>query len=291
MSGTAQNIYFSCHSISPQWTSEWSALGRSAGQALGVYQALTELGVPARLKQIDDFDWRDSSQRPRLAILPHVTALNDAQARDVEAFVRGGNTLLVTGLTAFYDEEARFLPSVRWPLSNLLGARPKEVHTPVERAEVAWSRPALALPSQMWLGEIENDSAEVAARQDGRVTAVRKHTGGGEAIWIPSLIGMGAWLGDGAPLAGLLEELTAPFARDVPFGFDGRQTGCLMRVLQNGNSYVTVVTNGASEPRQCRLRRPPALAPQLLWGDPSTLAPNNPAISLGARQTAVLLWK
>ena len=269
------------------------ARGRDAHvlEALGIYQALTELGVPARVKQIDDFDWRDASQRPRLAILPHVTALTAKQARDVEAFVRGGNSLLVTGLTGFYDEEARFLPSVRWPLGNLLGARPREVHTPATRAEVAWSRPALALPSQMWLGEIENDSAEVLARQDGRVTAVRRRAGGGEAVWIPSLVGMGAWLGDGGPLAGLLEELTAHFTRDVPFGFDGRQAGCLMRVLRSGNSYVTVVTNGTAEPRQCRLRRTPGLTPQLLWGDPSTLTQGSATLSLGARQTAVYLWK
>jgi beta-galactosidase len=269
------------------------ARGRDAHllEALGVYQALTELGLPARLKQIDDFDWRDASQRPRLAVLPHAAALTAAQARDVEAFVRGGGTLLVTGLTGFYDEEARFLPSERWPLTDLLGARPREVHTHDGRAEVAWTRPALTLPSQTWLGEIENESAEVAARLDGRVTAVRKRAGRGEAVWVPSLIGMGAWLGDGAPLTGLLEELTAPFTRDVPFRFDGRQPGCLLRVLRNGNSYVTVVTNGAAEPRQCRLRRPAGLAPQLLWGDPPTLTPNNPNVSLGARQTAVHLWK
>jgi beta-galactosidase len=269
------------------------ARGRDAHvlEALGVYQALSELGLPARLKQIDDFDWRDSSQGPRLVILPHAAALTASQARDVEAFVRGGGTLLVTGLSGFYDEEARFLPSERWPLRTLLGARPKEVHTPTGRAEVAWPRPALALPSQMWLGEIDNDSAEVAARQDGRVTAVRRRAGRGEAVWIPSLVGMGAWLGDGAPLAGLLEELAAPFAGGVPFRFDGRQTGCLLRVLRNGDSYVTIVTNGAAEPRQCRLRRPAGLAAHLLWGDASALTPNSPAVSLGARQTAVHLWK
>jgi beta-galactosidase len=272
--------------------SDAPARGRDAHvlEALGLYQALTELGLPARFKQMDDFDWRAASQGPRLVILPHVTALTASQARDVEAFVRGGGTLLVTGLTALYDEEARFLPSERWPLADLLGARPKEVRTPAGRAEVAWSRPALTLPGHLWVGEIENDSAEVAARQDGLVTAVRRRAGRGEAVWIPSLVGMGAWLGDGAPLAGLLEELAAPFARDVPFRFDGRQAGCLLRVLRNGSAYVTVVTNGAAEPRQCRLRRPAGLAPQLLWGD-STLTPNNPAVSLGARQTAVHLWK
>ena len=269
------------------------ARGRDAHvlEALGLYQALADLGVGARLKQIDDFDWRDSAQGPRLVILPHVTALKAEQARNVETFVRGGGTLLVTGLTGFYDERARFLPSARWPLAELLGARPKEVRTPPARAEVAWSRPPLNLPSQLWVGEIENDSAEVLARQDGRITAVRRRAGRGEAVWIPSPVGMGAWLGDGAPLAALLEELTAPFARDLPFRFDGRQPDCLLRVLQQGDSYATVVTNGAAEPRQCRLRRPPTLTPQTLWGDPSAFTPDNSTVSLGPRQTAVFLWK
>lgn len=261
------------------------ARGRDAHvlEALGLYQALNELGIPARLKHIDDFDWRDASQPPRLVILPHVTALTAAQARNIETFVRGGNTLLVTGLTGFYDNEARFLPSERWPLADLLGARPKEVQTPTAGAEVVWSRPALTLPSLLWLGEIENDSAEVAARQDGEVTAVRKRAGRGEAVWIPSPVGMGAWFGDGAPLAGLLADLTAPFAQEMPFRFEGRQPGCLLRVLQNGNAYVTIVANGTAEPLQCRLRRPPGLTPQLLWGDSTP--------TLGPRQTAVHLWK
>jgi beta-galactosidase len=295
-SGSPINIILSPETMTLQErfaSTDSPARGRDAHvlEALGIYQALTELGLPARLKQIDDFDWRDTSQPPRLAVLPHVTALTTEQARSVEAFVRGGNTLLVTGLTGFYDGEARFLPSGRWPLANLLGARPKEVQTPSVRAEVEWSRPALTLPSQLWVGEVENDSAEVAARQDGRVTAVRKRAGRGEAVWIPSPVGMGAWFDDGGPLAALLADLTEPFARDVPFRFDGRQPGCLLRVLQQGNAYVTVVANGTAEPRQCRLRRPAGLAPQLLWGDASTFTPGNPSVPLGARQTAVLLWK
>ncbi|MBV9929264.1 MAG: beta-galactosidase [Acidobacteria bacterium] len=273
-------------------TGDSPARGRDAHvlEALGIYQALAELGVGARLKYVGDFDWRDSAQT-RLVILPHVTALTAEQARDVEAFVRGGGTVLATGLTGFYDEGARFLPSEHWPLAELFGARPKEVQTPSARAEVAWSSPALTLPSQLWLGEVENESAEVAARQDGRVTAVRRRFGRGEAVWIPSPVGMGAWLSDGAPLAALLAELTAPFARDLPFRFDGRQPDCLLRVLQNGNAYVTVVTNGSAEPRQCRLRRPSGLTPQTLWGGPSTFTPDNSTVSLGSRQTAVFLWK
>ena len=263
--------------------------------ALGFYQALAELGLPARLKEIHDFDWRAASPAPRLAILPHVTALSATQARDIETFVRNGNTVLVTGLTGLYDEEARFWPLGRWPLEDVLGARLKEVLTLSDRTAVALSRPALSLPSSLWVGEIENESAEVVGRLDGRVTAVRKQTGKGVAVWVPSMIGLGAWLGDGAPLARLLEDVTEPFTRDLPLRFTERQPGCLLRVLRSGGRYVTVVTNGTAEPRQCAVRHQPGLAPQPLWGDASALAPgkqaNSQAISLGARQTSVLLWR
>lgn len=259
--------------------------------ALGFYQALAELGLPARLKQIDDFDWRGASPRPRLAILPHVSALTAAEARDVETFVRNGNTVLVTGLTGLYDAEARFWPLAGWPLEGVLGARLKEVRTAGEQAPVTLSRPALVLPSSVWVGEVANVSAEVAGQQDGRVPAVRKRFGRGEAIWIPSMLGLGAWLGDGAPLARLLQDVTEPFARDVPFRFTERQPGCLLRVLQSGGSYVTVVTNGTDEPRRCGLRHPQGLTPQTLWGDASALTQGGQAVSLGARQTSVLLWR
>src|ERR1044071_8188340 len=64
------------------------ARGRDAHvlEALGVYQALNELGLPVHLKYIDDFDWRDTSQPPRLVILPHASALTAEQALKVEAF-------------------------------------------------------------------------------------------------------------------------------------------------------------------------------------------------------------
>jgi beta-galactosidase len=260
-------------------------------EALGLYQSLSELGVGVRLKQIDDFDWRGTSRGPRLAILPHVSALTAEQARDIEAFVRAGNTVLLTGLTGLYDEEARFSPLARWPLSDVLGGRLKEVRTLNDGAAVVLSRPALTLPSGLWVGEIANESAEVVGRQDGRVTAVRKQTGRGEAVWIPSLIGLGAWLGDGTPLSRLLQDLTEPFTRDLPFRFDDRQPGCLMRVLRSGESFVTVVTNGTAEARQCRVRHPPGPRPQALWGDASALAADGQTISLGARQTSVLLWR
>ena len=257
--------------------------------ALGFYQALAELGLAARLKQVDDYDWRAASRAPRLAILPHVTALTAAQARDIETFVRNGNTVLITGLTGLYDEEARFRPLSGWPLEALVGARLKEVSTEGAGAAVTLSRPALSLPSHLWVGEIANESAEVFGRRGDRVTAVRRRAGRGEAVWIPSMVGLGAWLGDGAPLAALLRDVTEPFARDLPFRFDGRQPGCLMRVLRSGASHVTVVTNGGDGPRQCRLLRPAGRAPQLLWG--AAPAADGQTIPLGARQTTVLLWR
>ena len=51
--------------------------------------------------------------------------------------------------------------------------------------------------------------------------------------------------------ARFLNALVSPFVRQMPFCFTGRQPGCLLRVLSNGNSDVTVVAHGTK-----RIERP-----------------------------------
>ena len=91
--------------------------------ALGVYETLAEMGVPTEVRFVHDPGWRAplASGAPRLAILAHATAISAEQAAGLEAFVRDGNTLLVTGLTGLFDPEARAWPLGRSPLEPVLG--------------------------------------------------------------------------------------------------------------------------------------------------------------------------
>ncbi|HEV2862168.1 MAG TPA: beta-galactosidase [Pyrinomonadaceae bacterium] len=260
-------------------------------EALGFYRALSELGIPASLKHAHDFDWRGDARGPQLLILPHASVLTAAQASGVEGFVRRGNTVVATGLTAAYDAEGRFLPLKRWPLAGVAGATLIDFRVVGERGEVALTDPPVKLPTHFVEGDIGAPSQEVVVGTGyARQTASRRKTGAGEFVWVPSLVGLGAWRGDGAPLARWLETIAKPFAREAPFGFEGRQPDCLMRQMRGGEGeFVTVITNGAGQPRTCRLRKPEGLVPARLWGD--ALAGDGRNISLGARATSVLQWK
>jgi beta-galactosidase len=152
---------------------------------------------------------------------------------------------------------------------------------------VQLTSPALGVPAHLWISEIQNNSAQVIGQQSSWITAVRGKVGRGEAIWVPSPIGLGAWLHDNRPLATWLRDVTAPFTRDLPFRFPAQQPGCLMRTLANGTNYVTVITNGTAEPLTCRVQHRSSVRSQALWGE----GMSGDAVSLGARGTSVLLWK
>ena len=197
-----------------------------------------------------------------------------------------GNTVLITGLTGAWDPENRFWAlSSKFPLENLLGLLCGTFAFRKLMVRFCSREPSLTLPSHLWVGEVRNYSAEIIGTQDGWITAVRKKAGGGEAeIWIPSLVDVGAWLGDNAPLGQLLKEVTAPFLDQIPFRFEEQSKDCLMRVLRNGDSYVTVIANGAKRPAELQLKRPAKLSPRVLWGEGSEISKGD-RVSLAPRGT------
>lgn len=258
---------------------------------LSYYDVLTELGIPARVKHMHDFDWQAKSATPQFAILPDISAVSAEQAQGIEAFVRNGNSVLLTGLTGFYDEDDRVWPLQKFPLEDLLGATWKDLRVVGNLFQVSLRNPQVTLPAHLWEGEIENHSAEIIGQNEGRVTAIRKKVGKGEAIWIPSLVGLGAWLSDNKPLAKFLVNVTNPYLKGMPFRFAAQQPGCVMRVMKSGESYITVVTNGETESRRCGLQVSDAAFGKVLFGQPSSVSEDGRQISLGPKETTVVLWK
>jgi beta-galactosidase len=264
--------------------------------ALGAYQALSEMGVPTAVEFIHQYDWKRNDPAPRIAVLSHATALAAEQVAGLEQFVRNGNTLLVTGLSGLFDPAATAWPLVGSPLDRVLGARLKEVRLVGERGgQLELDDPRLVLPFHLWEGELEPQGASVIGRDGERVIATRYRLGKGEAIWIPSLVDLAAWIGDREPLSRLLASLTVPVRaelRATAVTFAGRQPGVVLRVLRSGTRLVAVVTNGEAETKAVRLATTRSKPPALLYGDPGSLTPGaeGPALALGPRATAVLLW-
>jgi beta-galactosidase len=261
-------------------------------EALGMYQSLSQIGVPPRVKHFGDYDWRAASSHPRLAILPDARAITNGQVSDLEAFVANGNTLLITGLSGFYDPHAKAWPLAGFPLGRVTGADLKEIHFIGPRTDVPLTSPAITLPSHLWISSIENRSATVIGRKDGEIIATERQTAnGGKVIWIPSPIGMGAWLNESQPLTGYLQSLVDPFKDAEPFRFPRVQKGCLMRVLKKGDAYLTVVTNGEADAVTCDLEHPSELHATKLWGQAPGDSKAAATYVLAPRGTSVTLWR
>ena len=260
--------------------------------ALGMYQALSQIGVPPHLKQFEDFDWQAKTPHPRVAIVPDARAITESQIQELETFVENGNTLLVTGLTGFYDPHARAWPLAGFPLGRVTGADLKEVHFIAPDVDVSLNMSSVTLPSHLWISSIENHTAQAAGERDGEITAtIRRTAGGGTVIWIPSPVGIGGWLRGTQPLAAYLQSTLSKTVEAEPFRFLKPQPGCLVRVLNAGNAKLTVLTNGGDFPLKCQLEHQDRLHGQKLWGEIPSDTGTAAVYSLPPRGTAVTLWE
>lgn len=274
--------------------SDYPGRGKNAQllETLGIYDALARLGPPPAIKHFDDYDWEGTSERPRVAILPDVRVLSAAQTDRLKIFVGHGNTLLITGLTGFYDPYGKAWPLAGFPLSQVTGAALKELNFIGNLYSEKLSNPKASLPAHLWEGSIGPTDAAKIGMHDGLVTATDlRKPNGGRVIWIPSLIGLGAWLQDPQPLANYAKAIFSGFYEALPFRFKDSGHSCMLRVLLSNNSYVTIVTNGAEKPTHCTLEHTELGAPEVLWGALPSLNGRETMLTLEPKETSVLLWK
>jgi beta-galactosidase len=258
-------------------------------ETLGLYEALSRLGVPPRVKHFDDYDWAVKSAAPRVAILGDVRAITAEQTAKLEAFVANGNTLLVTGLTGFYDPHARAWPLAGFPLQRVTGARWKELHYQGERVELPLRSPWPTLEARLWRSSVTPMEASALGEKDGETVGTEwNRSGGGRVLWVPALVGHGAWFGDAAPLVEFLRRVVP---RGDGFALADARAGCLLRVLRHGDAALTVVTNGALASNACALRLPGDWKPATLWGDAPALQAGQAHFELSSKGTSVVLWQ
>jgi beta-galactosidase len=254
----------------------------------GYYEVLTELGLPVHLKHMHDFDW-NSDISGQLAIIPHATVITTEQMEGMKKFISNGNTILMSGLSGLINEKTEAWVFQGFPFQEFLGANLKEYRWIDDIFKVDIQEPVVSLPAHLWEGDIENFNAKVIGAHDGKITAIENTYKKGKAIWIPSLIGLGAWKDDNKPLAELLSNITTTQTESMPFRFSGYQEGCLLRILENNDQYVTIVTNGTQKPNNCYLDINTDLKPEVIWGKANSLSDKE--INLDPLETTVILWK
>ncbi len=257
-------------------------------ETLGFYQALSQTGIPPAIKHFGDYDWRASSVSRRVAILPDIRVLTSAQVDDLQAFVKNGNMLIISGLTGFYDPHALAWPLAGFPLGKVTGADLKEVHFIGDKLSLPITEPAATLPSHLWYSTLQNRDAKTMGTIAGEIVATRLQVGRGSVVWIPSPIGLGAWLNDATPLASFLQRELASAVPAPEFRFPSPQPGCLIQVVENHGAYLLVVTNGGDAPATCQVKTPADLRPSILWGQ--LPLDKDDSFHLPARGTSVVLY-
>jgi beta-galactosidase len=255
--------------------------------AYGYYKTLLELGIPARVKHMDDFDWEN--QTNHLAIAPHAIAITERQAERMTKFVENGNRLLVSGLTGMIDESSESWVQRDWPLRRVMGANFKDCRLIGDRLVVTMTRPEMELPGVYWAGEIESDGANVIGTHGGRAAAVENRYGKGRAIFVPTTLGLAAWLDDNQPLADFLTGTYADILAAVPVRFAEKQNDAIMQTMRSGQSYLTMITNGTTAEMKASLIVPASVKARILWGNEECYRDH--VVSLGGRETAVLLFE
>jgi beta-galactosidase len=254
---------------------------------LAFYEAISELGKSAEIKLTGDYNWDEKGTGPRVAILANMTCLPEKLVPKLKSFIQNKNKLIITGLTGYFDEHENNLVQKKFPLRDLVGGTIKEIRLVDNIFYYKLSGLKESLPVHMWETEVINDKGRVEGKSGNRIIALRNQSGGGEVLWIPALIGLGAWLCDNRPLAALLQRELRQFRGNI-FSFAQHSPGVFMKILNNGHEFIIILVNGENEKASLTINGVAPKNLKLLYGEKKWL--KNERINVGARGTLVFKY-
>ncbi len=268
--------------------------GRDAGgvmkSALSYFEALGEMGIQGNLKEIDEFDFARADYQGTVIILAHQVSIPSRHWTNLENFVSKGGKLIVDGLTAYYDEHAHCIMKTGFPLQGLFGSDIREFKLEGNLFDVTLSDPPVILQGHCWQGTMAVTTARPVGFKNNDVIASRNKYGKGEVLWIPSLIGLAGRIQGYEPLFALLNNEVKDNISSVPFRFKVPQAGMLMKTLQSGDSYITVIINKSPGSREIELANSKNLRPSVLFADKTGKMDSN-RITMASEETMVIRWK
>lgn len=255
--------------------------------ALAFYETLSEMGVAPGIKQADDYQWSEVKAAPVTAILPNLTCIQPDLIPELETFVRNGNKLIITGLSGYFDEHENNMIQTGFPIEKLVGGTIKEIKLVKEIFSYKLNNMYDSLPVHMWETEILPTTGKVEGKSGDKIIALRNRLGEGEVLWIPAMIGLGAWLDDNGPLAELL--INEGLLYLDKFSFGGHYPGLLMKVLEKGDEYLFVIVNGKEDSKDVMIRPMDYMKTEFLYGKMISNIPET--IHIEGRETLVFKYR
>jgi beta-galactosidase len=256
---------------------------------LAYFETFSELGINSNIKEFGEFNFSGDNFTGQVIVLANQIAIPSGCVADLEKFVSKGGKLIVDGLSGFFDENLHNTMKTGFSMERLLGGNISEFKVVDNLFDLKIGENDL--PAHLWRGYIDKKSGQVISSDNGIPVALRNFHENGVTLWIPSLIGLGAWIDDNSELAKFLKtELKTNFERS-PFSFTCQQKGTLMKTLQSGNSYITILINKTAETKNIELQvANQKLKPEIIYADKSEFVSAN-SVHISPEETVVILWK
>lgn len=210
---------------------------------IAMFRALTERGLNVGLKEFAEYDFTRDDYAGRTIILSNQIALPSHAVEPLKRFVARGGTLLVEGLTAFFDENLHSTMTTGFAFHELFGDEIAEFVLCDERFETEVE--GRRLPTHLWRGSFAQEP-----------TALHRHAyGRGTVLWLPSNVALGAWVsGDYGPLSEWLFGLL-PHAPEA-LAFDRHHPLVAMRTLATPQGTLLICINKSAAGETIALNRP-----------------------------------
>ena len=268
--------------------------GRLTGAVIksmaGWYQSLLEIGINGHVAEMKEFAWGKPSHAGETIILSHQLAVHSGDWEKLRHFVRAGGRLIADGLTFFFDEHHLTLMQTGFPLEDVMGGSLSEVFT--QRDDFTLKTvDEIELPAHLLKGSLRLTTAKALAIENDIVTASVNVYGNGKAIWVPSLIGLGAKRSSNEVLSNwLMAELQTDLER-WPVRFESWQADVMLRTMTTPSGYLTILINKSTEARIVPLAwNNDAITSFILFADKAGTVVDR-AVHMHAEETIVIEWR
>ena len=254
------------------------------------YETLLENGINCHVAEMQDFDWGKTNHAGETIILSHQLSVPSQDWEKIRHFVKSGGRLIADGLTFFFDENHFSVMQAGFPLEDVMGGSLAEVFS--MRGDFSLKlNDGIQLPAHLFKGSLYVTTGKPMATQDDEVFALSNTYGQGRAIWIPSMIGLGARHEGNEALSKWLMKELAPDLVGLPIRFQTRQPQMLMRTMQTGSGYLTIVVNKSKETRRVPfLLTNKNLKPIILFANKGGTV-NGQSARIYPEETLVIEWK
>ncbi len=258
--------------------------------ALGYYEALCEMGINPGLRALEEYDFTKDNYEGKTIILANQIAIPRDYIRKLETFVEKGGKLIADGMTGFYDENVQCMMNTGDPLKNLFGAGIKEYKASENIFTIDLE--GLTIQAHYMKGILNTATAKAIATSGKEVLASKNQYGKGEVFWIPSLIGLGSRIENNyLPLSSLLKQEASSSISGIPAMFSIPQKNLMMKTLQSGNSFLTVIISKSSEKKKVQLKmKNNEIRPYILYDNKGGKVTGN-TVNISPEETIVIHWK